>query len=74
VAYVAPILVKIHVLQEWTWKMPDGSSLPLQQAFLHLCIDRAESIAGGWAYTFAYILAWWLVLHSLYRKRLFLRI
>jgi predicted acyltransferase len=73
-AYVAPILVKVHVLQEWQWTMPDGSHLPLQQALLHTCYVHAGPIAGGWIYTATYILFWWCVLWVMYRKRLFLRV
>jgi predicted acyltransferase len=73
-AYVAPILVKIYILQAWTWKMPDGSILPLQQAFMNYCFTHAGRIAGGWIYTFGYIVFWWLILLWMYRKRVFLRV
>jgi predicted acyltransferase len=73
-AYVAPILVKLHVLLEWTWKMPDGSRLPLQQAMLHALTVHLGRTAGGWAYTLAYVAVWWLVLLALYRRRVFLRV
>ena len=73
-AYIAPILVKIHVLQEWRWRMADGSHLPLQQALLHACIVRAGRIPGGWLYTIGYILLWWIVLYQMYRKRVYLRV
>jgi predicted acyltransferase len=74
VAYVAPILFKVHILQEWRWTMPDGSHLPLQQAFLHACFVQAGHVGGGWLYTGCYILFWWIVLLVLYRKRVFLRV
>jgi predicted acyltransferase len=74
VAYVAPILVKVHLLQEWQWTMPDGSHLSLQQALLHFWYVHAGRVAGGWAYTAAYILFWWMVLLVMYRKKLFLRV
>jgi len=74
VAYVAPILCKVHILQEWRWTMPDGSHLPLQQAFLHWCYGQAGHVGGGWLYTGIYIAVWWVVLLALYRKRLFLRV
>ena len=73
-AYVLPILVKVFILQEWKWRMPDGSLLPLQQAFVHYCTDHAGRIAGGWLYTLVYILFWWLVLFQMYRKKIFLRV
>jgi len=74
VAYVAPILVKIYILQAWTWKMPDGSILPLQQALMNYCFTHAGRIAGGWIYTIGYIVLWWLILLWMYRRRVFLRV
>ncbi len=73
-AYVIPILVKVYVLQGWTWKMPDGSTQPLQAAILHACKAHFGGIGGGWTYTASYILVWWLVLLYMYRKKVFLRI
>jgi len=73
-AFVVPILVKVHFLQEWTWRMPDGSRPPLEQAFMHFCYAHAGRIAGGWLYTSAYILFWWMVMLWMYRKQVFLRV
>lgn len=73
-AYVAPILVKLYILQEWTWTMPDGSHLPLQQAFLHSWKGWAGAVAGGWLYTASYIAFWWIVLLWMHRKKVWLRI
>ena len=73
VAYVVPILTKAFILQAWSWRMADGSLANLQDAFLRFCIDHAGRIPGGWLCTLAYILAWWLVLLALYRKRVFVR-
>lgn len=74
VAYVLPILVKIHVLQEWTWPTADGEVIPVQQALLEAAVREFGRTRGGWAYTGGYILCWWLVLFVLYRKQLFLRV
>jgi len=74
VAYVAPILIKVHILQEWTWQIPSGSHLPLQQAMLHQCILLFGRVPGGVVYTAAYILFWWAMLLVLYRKKIFLRV
>lgn len=71
-AYVAPILLKLYILQVWTW--PDGSELSIQQAFLNFGIAHAGRIAGGWLYTFSFIVFWWLVLFQLYRKKIFMRV
>jgi predicted acyltransferase len=54
--------------------MPDGSTLPLQQALLQFFISHAGRIPGGWLYTFCYILFWWLVLLWMYRRQLFVRV
>jgi predicted acyltransferase len=74
VAYVAPILVKAYILQVWRWRLPNGHDIPLQQAFLNYCIALAGRSGGGWMYTVAYIVFWWLVLFFLYRKKVFLRV
>jgi predicted acyltransferase len=73
-AYVAPIIVKIYILQGWKWKMPDGSLLPLQQAIQHACFVHWGRTSGGWLYTGGYILFWWLVLLWMYRKGAFWRV
>lgn len=78
VAYVAPILVKIHVLQEWLWPPsgPGPSSAPssLQQAIQQALVADFGRVRGGWLYTLGYIGVWWLILFVLYRKRIFLRV
>lgn len=74
VAYVAPILVKIHVLQEWSWPAADGAPRTVQQALLEACTTQFGRTQGGWVYTAGYIFCWWLVLLLLYRKKLFLRV
>jgi len=74
VAYVAPILVKVNVLQTWTWQMPDGGRLPLEQALQHASYGWLGRVPGGWFYTLVYVGVWWLVLLWLYRKRIFLRV
>lgn len=73
-AYVAPILIKLYILQGWTWPMSDGSHIQLQDAILHFWVNSTGRLWGGWAYTFSYILFWWLVMLVLYRKKVFLRV
>jgi len=73
-AYAVPILVKVHLLQEWTVKAAHGSVVSVQQAFMNFLFLHAGRIAGGWLYTSAYIVFWWLVLLWLYRRRIFLRV
>jgi predicted acyltransferase len=68
-AYLAPILLKVWVLQEWTL-----GQQTLQQAWLGWLVERWGTVGGGWLYTLAYILSWWLVLAWLYRRRIFLRV
>lgn len=73
-AYVVPILVKAHILREWTVTTADGSSASVERALVGLCFHHAGRVGGGWLYTAGYILWWWLVLLWLHRKRLFLRL
>ena len=73
-AYVLPILVKVYILQLWTWKKPDGSLVSLQQAFMDFCFQRWGRVEGGWLYTLFYIGVWWLVFLVFYRKKIFLRV
>lgn len=73
-AYVAPILVKVFILQGWTWPMPDGTNPTLQTALLQAARAHFGPFNGGLAYTFGYIAVWWLVLLVLYRKGIFLRV
>ncbi len=72
--YVVPILVKVYILQVWTWKLADGSHLPHGVAFMHYWFEAAGRIGGGWGYTLSYIAFWWLVAAWLYRKKIFLRV
>jgi predicted acyltransferase len=71
---VAPILVKIDILQEWHWRMPNGVVLSLQDALREYCFSHAGRIPGGWLYTGGYILFWWLVLLWMYLRRAFWRV
>lgn len=73
-AYVLPILVKIHIMQEWRWKMADGSRFDLGTALMHFWFAHAGRYWGGWLYTLSYIFCWWLVLWQLHRKGIFLRV
>ena len=73
-AYVIPILAKMFILREWQWQMPDGSMLPIQQAYLYYLVVHTGKLAGGWLYTISYMLLWWLVILEFYRRKLFIRI
>ncbi len=73
-AYVLPIIVKVYVLQIWTWKMPDGSTVNLQQALMNFFFQKWGRLEGGWLYTLVYIFIWWLVFLAFYRKKIFWRI
>ncbi|MCX7600382.1 MAG: DUF5009 domain-containing protein [Meiothermus sp.] len=68
-AYLAPILLKVWVLQDW--KLGQQS---LQQAWLSWLVERWGTVGGGWLYTLVYILLWWLVLAWLNHKRIYLRV
>jgi len=73
-AFVLPMLVNIHVLREWGWRGAEGAFLSLQQHWLGLFTGHAGAGLGGLLYTTSYLLAWWLVLFYLYRKRIYLRV
>lgn len=74
-AYVLPILVKVLVLQQWTWTGPgNGARLTLQQTMYAFLYGHLGRIPGGWTYTAMYILFWWLVLFAMYRKKIFVRV
>jgi len=68
-AYVLPIMVKLHVFQEWTL----GANMSIIQVYLQFCIDNWGRIAGGWVYTLSYIIFWWVILFYFYKKKIFLR-
>jgi len=72
--YVVPILLKILVLQVWTYKLPDGSKLDLGTALMHFWFQLAGRTAGGWLYTLSYIVFWWLIAAWLYKRRIFMRV
>ena len=67
-AYLAPILVKVWVLQILV------ADKTLQGWWLETLVTRGGTVVGGWAYTGTYILAWWLILLFLYRRKVFLRV
>lgn len=73
-AYVAPILVKIDILQEWKTHIPGGALVSLQEALLNYCYIHAGRVPGGWLYTAGYILFWWTVLLYMYARRIFWRV
>lgn len=74
VAYVAPILVKVLILQKWQVPVAHGKTVPLLQHFLDILVNYLGKIPGGWLYTIAYIAVWWVILWQLYRKKIFLRV
>lgn len=73
-AYAIPILVKLMILQTWTWTMPNGLKLPLQQAYLGALMYKWGAVGGGVAYTLSYLLVWWIVMYIFYRKNIFLKV
>ena len=74
VAYVAPILVKLLILQKWHIRVPGHGSVPALQRCLDVMVAHFGRVPGGWLYTITYIAVWWLILWQLYRKKLFLRV
>ena len=67
-AYIAPILVKVWILQILV------AGKTLQGWWLETLVIRGGTVIGGWLYTGTYILAWWLILLFLYRRKVFLRV
>ena len=74
VAYVAPILIKVLVLQKMVCTLKDGSHLNAIDNFLHYCVAHFGRYPGGWVYTLTYIVVCWLVLLAMYRGRVFVRL
>ncbi|WP_027482308.1 heparan-alpha-glucosaminide N-acetyltransferase domain-containing protein [Deinococcus pimensis] len=68
-AYVAPILVKTWILQDWTvtWT---GKSQSIQQSLLTLARTDLGLWWGGWLYTLGYIGVVWLALWWMARRNL----
>jgi predicted acyltransferase len=69
-AYVAPILMKTLILQQW--HMADN--LTLDRWGMGILTHRFGPVTGGWYYTGIFMLAWWLVLWRLYQKKIFIRL
>ena len=69
-AYIAPILVKVTVFQ--VWHVTAGVSL--EQWSMARLAAQYGAIRGGWIYTLAYMLGWWVILWQLYRRKIFLRV
>ncbi len=68
--YIAPILVKTWILQDWMV----SRDATVQTWALGSLTDALGKVPGGWAYTIAYIVACWLGALWLYRRSLFLRV
>jgi predicted acyltransferase len=68
--YIAPILIKTWILQDWTV----SKNTSVQMWVLRSLTDALGQVSGGWAYTILYILACWLGALWLYRHKLFLRV
>jgi predicted acyltransferase len=68
--YIAPILIKTWILQDWTV----SKEVTVQTWALRSLTDALGQVPGGWVYTLSYILACWLGALWLYRRKLFLRV
>jgi predicted acyltransferase len=69
-AYIAPILIKVWILQGIHLR----PGMTLQDTWLEWLKTVMNPFVGGWVYTLSYIgLTWWLLL-GLYRRKLFLRV
>jgi len=72
-AYVFPVLIKVMFLQRVKISFHD-TRYTIRDAWFHLFVDPMGRYAGGWAYTVSYMVAVWLVLFVLYKKKWFLRV
>ncbi len=68
-AYVAPILFKTWVLQDWQvgWA---GRAASIQDSLLTVWRAHLGSVAGGLLYTLAFIALWWAVTGIMARRKL----
>ncbi len=73
-AFALPILVNIHILDEWTARLQNGRLGTLRESLLGAFAARLGLGPGGFAFTLAFVLFWWLVLYGLYRRRIFIRV
>lgn len=74
VAYVAPILFKLLVLDAWQARTAAGAFVSLESAIIASLVARVGTVPALWLYTGAYVAVWWLVLVPLYRARIFVRV
>ncbi len=73
-AYVAPILVNVQVLEAWHYTLPTGTVVPLQSAIIGYLTGHFGAVLTMWIYTGMIIVAWWLILLGLYRKHILVRV
>jgi predicted acyltransferase len=69
-AYIAPILIKVWVLQG----INVHPGVTLQDTWLGWLKTVMNPFVGGWVYTLSYVGLTWLLLLGLYRRKLFLRV
>lgn len=69
-AYVAPILTKVFVLDDWQAL----HNVTIRQWYLQTLSTTTNPITGGWLYTLSFIALWWGILWILYRKKIFVRV
>lgn len=72
-AYVAPILIKVLILQNWP-VFYSGKMSNAGDVWMHSMFDQFGRIPGGWYYTWSYILVWWLILTIFYWRKWFVRV
>jgi predicted acyltransferase len=74
VVYIASIVFKVYVLQEWHYRSAAGDVISLQQAILTYLTGRVGRMEATWLYTIGFIMFWWIVLLYLHRRRIFVRV
>jgi predicted acyltransferase len=71
-AYAGAILVKVHILQEWTVTVA-GKKITLQKALQTALTEQYGAETGGWVYLIGYLTVIWFVCAVLYHRRLYVR-
>ncbi len=73
-AYIAPIVFHVQVLEAWRWRLPSGETTTMQSMFIGYLTRSLGVIAAMWVYTGSTIVVWWLGLLYLYQRRIIVRV
>jgi predicted acyltransferase len=73
-AYIAPIVFHVQVLEAWRVRLPSGQTITLQAMLIEYLTRTLGGIGAIWVYTGTTIVLWWLGLLYLYQKRIIVRV